>query len=128
MNELHLARKIRQILDAGAERIESRNLDRLRKARERAMMVQKQPLAPSGFAWVGSAAARYVDAHSVSRYWLPLGALVVGLAIIFQLQNMQPSLTVAEAEEIDTALLTSELPINAYLDRGFDAWLKRSSQ
>jgi hypothetical protein len=37
-------------------------------------------------------------------------------------------LTVDEAEEIDSALLTSELPINAYLDQGFDAWLKRSSE
>jgi hypothetical protein len=33
----------------------------------------------------------------------------------------------ADIEEIDAALLTSELPIDAYLDKGFDAWLKRSS-
>jgi hypothetical protein len=27
-----------------------------------------------------------------------------------------------------TRLLTDDLPINAYLDKGFDSWLKRSSR
>ena len=128
MNELQLARRIRQILDADAGRIEKRRLERLRAARERALLVQKQAAPAGGVAWLGSAAAQYLDSDSVSRLWLPIGALIVGLALIFQIQSMQPSLSAAEAEEIDTALLTSELPINAYLDRGFDAWLKRSSQ
>jgi len=30
--------------------------------------------------------------------------------------------------EIDVSLLTDDLPINAYLDNNFEAWLKRSSQ
>jgi hypothetical protein len=29
----------------------------------------------------------------------------------------------AENEEIDSALLADDLPINAYLDKGFQAWL-----
>jgi hypothetical protein len=28
--------------------------------------------------------------------------------------------------DVEIALLTDELPINAYLDKGFDSWLKRS--
>jgi hypothetical protein len=127
MNELHIARKIRRVLDLGAQQIDSRRLDRLRIARERALLVQKRHAPQSGFARVGDTLAQYSDAYSMSRIWLPLAALVVGLAMIFQWQSMQPTMTVAEAEEIDAALLTSELPINAYLDRGFDAWLKRSS-
>ncbi|TMH18595.1 MAG: DUF3619 family protein [Betaproteobacteria bacterium] len=31
-----------------------------------------------------------------------------------------------DIEETDAAILSSELPIEAYLDRGFQAWLKRS--
>ena len=38
----------------------------------------------------------------------------------------QQTPTAEELEEIDTALLTSDLPINAYLDKSFDTWLKRS--
>ena len=33
----------------------------------------------------------------------------------------------SEMAEIDAGLLSDELPINAYLDKGFDSWLKRSS-
>jgi hypothetical protein len=128
MNELHIARKVRHALDLGVERIDAKRIGRLRASRERALLAQKHALASSGFARVGGALAEYVDAHSMGRTWLPLTALLVGLAMMFQWQSMQPTMTVAEAEEIDAALLTSELPINAYLDRGFDAWLKRSSQ
>jgi hypothetical protein len=34
---------------------------------------------------------------------------------------------VQENEEIDSALLADELPPSAYLDRGFHAWLERTS-
>jgi len=60
-----------------------------------------------------------------SRFVLPTAMLVFGLVAIHTWQQSQ---TVQEIEEIDAAVLTSDLPIDAYLDRGFDAWLKRSSQ
>ena len=34
-------------------------------------------------------------------------------------------LDIAELAEIDSQLLTDDLPIDAYLDRGFQNWLKR---
>lgn len=128
MNELNFARKIRQALDASAETIAPHRLERLRSARERALRAQLQPATQSGFARVGSTAAQFMDAYALRRYWLPLGALVIGVAVLVQWHDAQPTLTVDEAEEIDSALLTSELPINAYLDQGFDAWLKRSQE
>jgi hypothetical protein len=127
MNELHIARKVRQALDLGAENIAPQAIERLRVARNQALRMQKQPVREFGLAWAGAVAGRVTDAYTVGRYWLPMAALVIGLVMIVQWQEAQPTLTVAEAEEIDSALLTSELPINAYLDRGFDAWLKRSS-
>jgi hypothetical protein len=33
----------------------------------------------------------------------------------------------AENEEVDSALLSDDLPPAAYLDKGFQAWLERSS-
>lgn len=128
MNELHIARKIRQALDSRAEDISPAAQERLRAARYEALRVQKQPAVEFSFAWVGANAGRLAEPSAVGRYWLPLVALIFGIAMIMQWQNAQPTLTVAEAEEIDSALLTSELPIDAYLDRGFDAWLKRSSE
>ena len=37
-------------------------------------------------------------------------------------------LTPAELAEIDAGLLTDELPISAYLDKGFDSWVTGSSR
>jgi hypothetical protein len=39
----------------------------------------------------------------------------------------QQSQRAAELEEIDALLLTDDLPIDAYLDRGFQNWLKKRS-
>jgi len=53
---------------------------------------------------------------------LPVALLVAGLAGIYAWQQNQ---TLAEIEEIDALLLTDELPLDAYLDRGFQDWLKK---
>jgi Protein of unknown function (DUF3619) len=51
--------------------------------------------------------------------WLPLLALVVALAGagLFQDPN-------GDVSDLDAALLSGELPINAFLDEDFGAWLK----
>jgi hypothetical protein len=50
--------------------------------------------------------------------------LVFGLLAI---NTWHQSQLVQEIEEIDAGVLTGDLPLDAYLDKGFDAWLKRSS-
>jgi hypothetical protein len=60
----------------------------------------------------------------IPRVLLPMAVLILGLIAVNQWRDSQLA---AEIEEIDTAVLTSDLPIDAYLDKGFDAWLKRSS-
>ena len=52
----------------------------------------------------------------------PAIALIVSLAAIYTWQQNQRA---AEVEELDAMLLTDELPIDAYLDRGFQNWLKK---
>jgi hypothetical protein len=37
----------------------------------------------------------------------------------------QQSQRIAELEEIDSQVVTDDLPIDAYLDRGFQNWLKK---
>ena len=39
----------------------------------------------------------------------------------------QADRSIAELEVIDSALLADDLPIAAFTDRGFDAWLKSSA-
>jgi hypothetical protein len=52
------------------------------------------------------------------------GAALILALVGIQYWQQQPS--VEEIEEIDAAILTGDLPINAYLDKSFDTWLKRS--
>ena len=50
--------------------------------------------------------------------------LVAAAAGVYTWQQNQ---RIAELEEIDSQLLTDDLPIDAYLDRGFQNWLKKRS-
>lgn len=56
-----------------------------------------------------------------ARFWL---GLVVLAGALFGYQQWLAWQEVAELEDLDAQLLTSDLPIDAYLDRGFQLWLK----
>jgi len=132
MNEIKFANKIRQALNEGA-RLEgpagAAVAERLRAARERALTLKKPERAPA-FGWArmtsgGSLAGGFGSYGGFSlRVLLPTLLLVAGLAAIYNWQQEQRA---ADIEELDSRLLTDDLPIDAYLDRGFEAWLKKVS-
>jgi hypothetical protein len=59
------------------------------------------------------------------------GRLWIGIALIaaagFGYQQWQAYQQMTDIEETDAAILSSDLPIDAYLDWGFQNWLKRAS-
>ena len=120
MNELHFASRIRQILNQGS--VDAKVAERLQAARELALSRQRpepQPVARwadnvlgDGWSWGGLSA----------RVILPVVALAVAAVGIYRWQESQ---RLAEVVEIDSQLLTDDLPIDAYLDRGFQNWLKK---
>ena len=63
--------------------------------------------------------------HFNARNLLALGLLVLSLTGATYWQVVIQANDIAE---IDVSLLSDDLPINAYLDNNFEAWLKRSSQ
>lgn len=129
MNEQELAGKIVQHLDHGLGRIKQGTLYQLQSARKAALERHREAPQPVlGLAWAGDVAFRF----SHSRYFnarnlLALGLLLSSLVGVTYWQLTLQS-NVNDFAEIDASLLTGDLPINAYLDRGFEAWLKRSSQ
>lgn len=123
MNEHHLAYRIRQILNQGLA-LDNEKLARLRAAREQAIARQRVTAPRMVLAWADNLTGGF-GASVVSRFLLPAAMLILGLVAI---NTWQQSQAVQELVEIDSGVLTSELPIDAYLDRGFDAWLKRSLQ
>jgi len=52
--------------------------------------------------------------------------VVLLVAGILSYQYWQAEQQAHDIEETDAAILASELPIEAYLDEGFQAWLKHS--
>ena len=125
MNEIQFGNKLRQALNEGA-RLDAPVTERLRAARERALARQRlEPARLGGLAVAGSAIGRFGGPSGFSlRVLVPLAVLVIGLSAIWGWQQNQ---RIAEVEEIDVQLLTDELPPEAYLDKGFEAWLKKRS-
>ena len=119
-DELQFAYQIRRRLNADAGRLPASTLERLRAGREQALASQRQAVgaartvgmpATFSFGWLGQLA--------------PLAVLVGGLISINYWHQSQLALEMAD---VDTQVLVDELPPNAYLDKGFGAWLVRSGQ
>jgi hypothetical protein len=126
--EQELARKLVQHLDHGVDRLAPGVRERLAMARHAALSeYRQQPEAALGLAWGGQAVAR-ITGHRFhdGRNLVAAATLMLALAGIAWWQLGNPP--VNELADIDTSLLTDELPVNAYLDKGFDTWLKRSSR
>jgi hypothetical protein len=124
MNEQQTAYRIRQLLNRGLD-LDAGKLARLKAARERALARQRREAPVFVLALADNVINRFGGVTSVvPKMLLPMAVLVLGLIAINQWRDSQ---TAAEIEEIDAAVLTGDLPLDAYLDKGFDAWLKRSS-
>jgi len=130
--EIRFAARVRHSLNRGLQ-LEPRAAQRLRAARERALarhraLWQAEHVPAGALARLGAPGlvARFGGLGGFSlRLVLPLVLLVIGLAGIYRWERNQRA---ADVEELDAQLLTDDLPIDAYLDRGFEAWLKRNSR
>jgi hypothetical protein len=121
-----LAARIARLLDEGSDELTPAQRDRLGQARRLAvarLQAQAQPaLVP---AWAGPF-SRFTEQSVLGvRYLVPFAALLLGLLGVVYVNTTTVS---SEMADIDAGLLTDELPLNAYLDQGFDSWLKRSSR
>ena len=122
MNEHEFGHQIKQKLDRTLD-LEPATLNRLKGAREQALARQRVNEPVFVLAWADAVAGRLSGNPASASIVLAGAALILALAGI---QYWQQTPTVEEIEEIDAAILTGDLPINAYLDKSFDTWLKRS--
>ena len=128
MNEREFSRKIVQALDGKLE-LPADVQARLTSARARAVESQRR-VEPSPVLVLVDGLAAHLAGPSqwFMHVLLPAILLVGGLVSLHYWQDSQQSaVAVAEAAELDAQLLKGDLPIDAYLDHGFQAWLKRSS-
>ncbi len=133
MNELELARTVKQALDAGLG-LSPEAIARLKVAREHALERHRAPVGEVALAGAGRGGASMSGpSYFLTRILLPAAFLVAAAIGLQQWQEAQRAASqvaqrAAEIEEIDSRLLTGDLPIKAYLDEDFQAWLKRTSE
>jgi len=121
-------RRVAAHLAAGTTEIPHDISERLRAARVQALARRKQiqfVTASSVVTSGGAAALGFGDGRQ--SLWnriasaLPLIALAAGLILIHTIENDRRA---SEVAEVDTALLTDDLPPDAYADSGFVQFLK----
>jgi len=141
-NEKSFVRELRRALDESAASLPAAHTDRLAAARRVALARKKaepqfvrasaRSLAAAGVAGAAGAAGGFGAASDAPRRrsrlarfalaW-PLAALVAGLFAIAYVEDQQRT---AELADIDAAMLSDDLPLTAYLDHGFNAYLLRA--
>ncbi len=127
-DDINFAYKVRHALNARLDEIPQSTADRLANARKLAISRKKAhvpaKLAQRSFAGgVGS----FFSFSSLGRAGvaIPLLALVAGLAGVYQYEQER---RIEEIAELDAAVLSDELPLTAYLDHGFNAYLAQRAQ
>ncbi len=125
--DAEFASRLTRHLDRGAAALRPGAAYRLQQARALALAAAAvepahapaHELALAG----GGGRERHSGRKGVLR-WLTVALLLTGTA--FGWQQWHAVQQVREFAEIDAQLLASDLPIDAYLDRGFQNWLKTS--
>lgn len=125
--EADLALQMAQLLEHGAQRLEPHQAERLVAARHdavnylavrQAQLAQSRQTSGRGYAlgWFGGHWGQRLEQHRVASAAL---VIVVMLLTFFVIQY----LAAQNLENSDAFLLASDLPPEAYADKGFDAWL-----
>jgi hypothetical protein len=126
MNEERFAYRVRQLLNHGLKDTPPATARRLEAARHLALSKQKQPAAElvTANAGQGSVMARFGSSIPYMKQALAVLALLIGMWISFYWHSVQ---YVTELEEVDSALLSDDIPPEAFLDNDFFEWLKDDS-
>jgi len=125
------AKKITTYLDRATADLKPGIAYRLQLARAEALARLADPArsAELGMAVAGTGSSSATAGGG--RGFPASGWLWVGIALIvaagFGVQQWQAYQQLNDIEETDAAILSSDLPIDAYLDRGFQNWLKHAS-
>ena len=120
-------RAVAMRLSSGVDELPYDVRERLRAARVRALETRKTPAVAPVVMGRGGAASLALGGRWLTRIAsvLPLLVLAAGLVL---LHTSQTERRASELAEVDTALLTDDLPPAAYADPGFLQFLKQSGR
>ena len=121
--ERDTAKKIIEYLEYGTAAMDAATAAKLAAARKQAMAAMPASVAGAEMAHAGM--GHLVSHHLHGRHaWM---AMLAALAIVLMVVALaHKNTTILEPVEADALLLASDLPPEAYVDKGFDAWLENS--
>lgn len=120
MNEERYGFRVRQALNHGLKDIPPAASRRLEAARHLALSRQKHAAPQMALAGLGHAMIRTGSHNPYVKQILAVVALLLGMWISFYWHSVQ---YVSDLEEVDSALLTDDLPPDAFLDNDIFEWL-----
>ncbi|HSI43221.1 MAG TPA: DUF3619 family protein [Methylotenera sp.] len=121
--EEQMAREMSGLLDEHAQHLHADTIQRLSNARklavERLSAQQNQTVQQNGnlLAWFGSGIGQYFGHHRAMSAAMLAGVMMLTFFATQQFSNNN-------LENSDAFLLASELPPEAFADKGFDTWLE----
>jgi len=118
MNHDDLARRIVDRLDQNLNELPVDIVGRLAHARQRALQPRPRPRT-----WHVRFSDWAVSHRTMFKVALPALFLLVAAGAVYMLQSTSRE----DPFDVETALMADELPLHAYTDPGFDAWLKTTS-
>jgi Protein of unknown function (DUF3619) len=125
---INFAYKVRHALNDNLDLLPASTTDRLAAARKLAIARKKAhaPVQVAQRSLAGNLGSLFsFSALGRLGVMVPLLALVVALGGIYEGEQQQ---RIADIAELDAAVLSDELPLTAYLDHGFNAYLAQSAQ
>ena len=137
-NDQELVKKITALLDRGNDELRQGTAYKLQLARQAALSKMAErgdaPLRTPAAAGVLAGAGGTGSLGTIGgkrrlltdfRVWLAVLALAGGAYFFDYWSVLQRA---SEIAELDAQLLGSDLPVDAFLDKGFENWLKRAGQ
>lgn len=129
--ELQFAFRLKRALDAGLDHLPASTTQSLAEAR-RVALARKKKDAParviaSQFVFAGTPGITSPSFSWLGRVGVAL-PLLVGVLLFAGMYEQQQQQRISDLAEIDVGVLSDELPLTAYLDRGFNAYLAQQGE
>jgi hypothetical protein len=124
MNEERYGNRIRQALNHGIKDISPAAARRLEAARHQALARQKQTAPELVLAGNSRGSFHFGLGMPYAKQILAIMALLLGMWISFYLDSVQ---YISQLEEVDSALLSDDLPPEAFMDNDLFEWLQDDS-
>lgn len=129
-DDINLAYKIRHALNENLDALPASTTERLAAARARALSRKKPDAAGALSSRQARPAKRPLfdlkalfSGPSLARFAVavPILALVIGIGDVYRVEQQE---RLAAMADVDAAMLADELPLTAYLDHGFNAYVE----